>query len=436
MTDLINLSPEEFVVWLKKEGIPRFFFVYDTDKNKVVTSDERLQPITNFIESDRRDFRAHEGLFFQVAREFDVLLGAFVHKTKRGQGAGGTRFWRYATVKDFILDGLRLSKGMTRKNSLAGLWWGGGKGVIARDDKIDNKDPKVRESIFKQYGELVSAIDGCYVTAEDVGTNVTDMGNIFKATRFMTCTPSEVGGSGNPSTATARGVVCAMEAVMEFLDTTLEGKIIAVQGTGHVGGEIIRFLFEKNVGKIIAYDINAENIAQVKEANRGQNLIAEVVERNDNSILETECDILAPCATGAILNAESIPKIKAKIVCGAANNQLEDSARDDKLLADRGIIYVPDFLANRMGIVNCSNEQYGRLKDDPAIEKHLSRDWEYSVHQTTLRVLEESRESGDPPGVVATRHADELSEQTHPIFGHRGKQIIDDLVKRGWQKVD
>ncbi len=125
----------------------------------------------------------------------------------------------------------------------------------------------------------------------------------------------------------------------------------------------------------------------------------------------------------------------AKIVCGAANNQLEDSERDDRLLQKHDICYVPDFLTNRMGIVNCANEQYGYMNDDPFFEKHLSTDWEYSVYQTTLRVLGESRKTGDPPAQVAIRQADELSLQPHPIFGHRGKQIIDSLVADRWHEM-
>ena len=139
------------------------------------------------------------------------------------------------------------------------------------------------------------------------------------------------------------------------------------------------------------------------------------------------------CATGATLNAESIPRIRAKIVCGAANNQLEDSARDDQLLREHGVVYVPDFVTNRMGIVHCSNEQYGYVNDDPAIEKHLSRDWEFSVYRTTLRVLKEAADKGEPTAAVAIGQADALAAIEHPIWGHRGQQIIDSLVASRWQ---
>ncbi|MFQ5866210.1 MAG: Glu/Leu/Phe/Val dehydrogenase [bacterium] len=433
--NLLNLHPQEFVQFLKEQHIARFFFVYDQKRNVLTSSHAQLQPIAEFLQVDQRDFMQHEGLFFQISQQYDTLQGAFIHRTNRGQAAGGVRYWQYHTVEDYLRDGLRLSKGMTRKNALAGLWWGGGKGVMAHNPAVDKYDPNVRAAIYREYGALITSIQGCYVTAEDVGTNVDDMANVFSQTRFTTCIPQALGGSGNPSIPTARGVVCGMEAALEFInDDTLQGKTIAVQGIGNVGGPLIRFLFEKHVKKVIACDINPERVKQLRSELSDNNLEASVVELGDNSIFEVECDILAPCATGAILNPKTIPQIKAKIVCGAANNQLEDAERDDRLLHEKGIIYIPDFLTNRMGIVNCSNEQYGYVKDDPFIERHLSKDWPHSIYQTTLKVLQTSRESKEPPAKVAIRLADQLSLEMHPIFGHRGRQIIDSLVAERWHE--
>lgn len=433
---LIHLNPQEFINYLRENNIIRFYFVYDEKNNRVIPSHDLLQPIAEFIQNDRRDFMQHEGLFFQVSKKHDTLQGAFVHRTVRGQGAGGVRYWQYETLQDYLCDGLRLSKGMTRKNALAGLWWGGGKGVMAHNPAIEKNDPEIRDSLYREYGDLMTSIRGCYVTAEDVGTNVDDMTHIFSQTRFTTCIPPDLGGSGNPSVPTARGIVCGMEAALAFLDRgTLQGKTVAVQGMGNVGGPLLGYLFEKGVKEVIARDINRQLVQDLKKQFADKNLDAQAVARDDVSILEAECDILAPCATGAILNQRTIPNIKARIICGAANNQLEDSERDDRLLHERGILYVPDFLTNRMGIVNCADEQYGYVNNDPAFEKHLSRDWEHSIHQTTLRVFQESRATGDPPAKVAIRLADELSLQPHPIFGHRGKQIIDSLVADGWHKL-
>ena len=435
MERLLNLHPQEFVDYLKEQLISRFYFVYDPKRNIMISSHSQLQLIADFIYSDKRDFMQHEGLFFQISQKYDTLQGAFVHRTNRGQAAGGVRYWHYNTVEDYLRDGLRLAKGMTRKNALAGLWWGGGKGVMAHNPAVDKNDPNVRSSIYREYGAFITSIQGCYVTAEDVGTNVNDMANVFSQTRFTTCIPQALGGSGNPSIPTARGVICGMEAALKFIgDDTLQNKIIAVQGMGNVGGPLIRFLFEKNVRKIIASDINPNLVNKLKIELADKNLETNVVERDDNSILMAECDILSPCATGAILNPTTIPQIKAKIICGAANNQLEDAERDDLLLHKRGIIYIPDFLTNRMGIVNCSNEQYGHMSDDPFVEKHFTKDWDYSIYQMSLKVLKASRQTGEPPAKVAMGMADKLSLEKHPIFGHRGRQIIDSLVTDRWHQ--
>jgi glutamate dehydrogenase/leucine dehydrogenase len=291
----------------------------------------------------------------------------------------------------------------------------------------------VRTALYRAYGELTTSIRGCYITAEDVGTNVTDMAHVFERTRFVTCIPPEVGGSGNPSVPTARGVVAGMEAALDYLGgDTLKGKTEAVQGVGNVGGPVVRFLFERGVAKVIATDIDPRNVERVKAENPGRALDVRVVGRDDVSLFGEACDIFAPCATGAILNARTIPMLKARIVCGAANNQLEDPVRDDQALMARGITYVPDFLTNRMGIVTCADEQAGYVPEDPLIEKHLRRDWEHSIHHTTHKVLETSRTTQVPPGQVAIAEADRLSLQPHPLFGHRGKAIIEGLVRQKW----
>jgi glutamate dehydrogenase/leucine dehydrogenase len=433
--DLLQVTPSELVQYLREEGIRRFFFVHDDQTGRVVSSHERLDPIARFLEADRRDFIGHEGLFFQVSSRYDTLQGAFVHRTCRGQAAGGVRYWHYRTVEDYVRDGLRLAVGMTRKIALAGLWWGGGKGVMALNPAVGRRDPDARASLYREYGELMSSINGCYVTAEDVGTSVEDMARVFETTRYTTCIPPTVGGSGNPSVPTAKGVIAGMEAALGSLDgSDLEGKTVAVQGAGHVGVPLIGYLLERKVGRIVVWDIFEENVDRVREEWSGAPVDARVVGEDDLSCYETTCDIFAPCATGATLNERTIPRLNARIVCGAANNQLEDPDRDDRLLHERGIVYVPDFLVNRMGIVNCADEQAGRLPDDPLIERHLDPDWEYSIPRMTVQVLEESRSRGEPPSAVATRMADDLSLQPHPIFGHRGKRIVRALAESDWHR--
>ncbi len=405
--ELLSATPAEFIIFLKKENIKKFFFVYDDKKKSLTASHPILQPIADFFTNDKRDFIEHEGWFCKVSDEYDMIHGAFVHRTNRGQAAGGVRYWNYDSIEDYFRDGLRLGAGMTFKNALAGLWWGGGKGVIAHNPKFDKMNPEVREKIYKEYGFFMSTLNGCYVTAEDVGTSVEDMANVFSGTRFTTCIPPEFGGSGNPSAPTARGVISGMEAAVEFLGLgSLEGKTIAVQGLGHVGEPLVKFLFEKKVKKVIGTDINPDHINSVKKKFTGKNLECRLVERDDLSIFGEDCDIFSPNATGAILNSKTISMLKAKIVCGAANNQLEDMNRDGKTIHEKGIVYVPDFLTNRMGIVTCANEQYGHISNDPMIENHFSRDWEHSIYNRAMQVLKESKEKNIPTAEIALKTAD------------------------------
>lgn len=432
ITDILSLNPKSFIELLNKNNIQKFYFVYDEKPKKLVASHTVLQTIADYFSEDKRDFINHEGMFFKISDKYDMIHGAFVHRTNRGQAAGGVRFWQYDTVEDYFRDGLRLAAGMTFKNALAGLWWGGGKGVIAHNPELDWNDINLRETVYKEYGSFISSLKGCYVTAEDVGTNVKDMANVFSGTRFTTCIPSEFGGSGNPSVATANGVISGMEAALEFLNMgTLKGKIIALQGLGHVGEPLVKMLLAKNVTKIIGVDINPEHIKNVNKKYSGKNISFKLVKKNDISVFSEECDIFSPNATGAILNPHTIPMIKAKIVCGAANNQLEDLKRDGRALFERRITYVPDFLTNRMGIVNCANEQYGYVNNDPEINQHFSKDWEHSIYNVSQQVLKESESSNKPTAEIALKIADELSMELHPIFGHRGKQIIKSLVENG-----
>ncbi len=431
---LLKLSTEEFINYLKVNGIKRFYFVYDETERKVKSSHTKLAEIAEFLSGDKRDFIKHEGLFFQLTDKYDCLLSAFVHKTNRGQAAGGVRFWHYNSVEEFIRDGLRLSVGMTRKNALAGVWWGGGKGVVIHNQKLNKKDAEYRKYIYTEYGKFITSLNGCYITAEDVGTNVEDMRNVFSQTRFTTCIPHDFGGSGNPSVPTARGVVAGIKAALDFRNEPIGNKIVAVQGLGNVGRPLIKYLFDEGVKKIIGFDVNPDNVQLAESEFENYDFTASLVKPDDLSIYETECDIFSPCATGATINKVTIPKLKCKIICGAANNQLEDADSDGRLLLDKGITYIPDFLTNRMGIVNCANEQYGFVDNDPAIEKHLSKDWEYSVYQMTLNVLKQSEKENIHTAAIANKVADELSEVDHPIFGHRGLKIIKSLVENNWEK--
>jgi len=344
-----------------------------------------------------------------------------VHDTRLGPALGGMRMWAYSGWEEAQRDVLRLAEGMTYKSAVAQCGLGGGKSVLLGDSR--NKT----EALFRFAGRLVDSLNGLYVTAEDVGTSVTDMDVVAQETRHVTGRAKEVGGSGDPSPHTALGTFLAVEASLRERDgagATLDGRRVAVQGLGHVGYWLCKHLREAGASLVVS-DIHDERVDRVV-----REFDAEAVAPSE--ILTVECDVLAPCALGAVLDDATIPALRAKIVCGAANNQLLDTDRDAKLLAERGIWFVPDFVANRMGIVNCANEQYGRLSEDPAILRHFDQHAEGSVFQVTKLVLLRARELGQTPSEAANLLADELGRVPHPIWGHRTKHIIDDLLQNGW----
>ena len=205
-----------------------------------------------------------------------------------------------------------------------------------------------------------------------------------------------------------------------------------MQGVGNVGSHMMPLLLERGAAKVIAAEVSEEAIRTLAQRYPADRVVLRVVAPSDREILAEPCDILAPNALGGVLNPESIPRLRATIVCGAANNQLLDAERDAALLAQRGITYVPDFLANRMGIVNCANEQYGSIHDDPAIARHFDPSWAGSVFRVTQSVLQRAATSATTSSAAANALADELAEQPHPIFPDRGAAIIRGLLEEGW----
>lgn len=432
MSALLDLDTASFAQRLRESG-GRACLTWDPVARKVVASHAWLDELAAWAGADQRDYHEHEGVFFGVGPETGALFLACVHKTVRGQGAGGLRHWPYASVEALVRDGLRLSMGMSRKNALAGLWWGGGKGIIARQDGERFRDLDYRRVLYREYGAFTSSLRGAYITAEDVGTSPEDVAAVFETTRFAICVPASVGGSGNPSPATAKGVVCAIEGALDHAGKgTIAGKTIAMQGAGNVATYMIEELVARDVGKVIATEISAERCALLRERFAGKPVEIRQTAPGDLSIFGEPCDVLSPCALGGVLNPTTIPMIQAPIVCGAANNQLLDDRRDDHALAERGIVYVPDYVANRMGIVNCANEQYGQLTHDPAIERHFSRDWDNAVFVVTKRILDHAAKEGVTTSTAANVLADRACEEPHPIWGHRGRAIIDGLLADGW----
>jgi leucine dehydrogenase len=436
-----NATPEALLKALRANGLRRAYLVTEPKSRKLVASDPLLDEIASVVRS-HDDYHGHQGYFLEIGQESKYLLSAAVHKTRRGQAAGGVRFWQYPTAGEFIRDGLRLSRGMGQKNALAGLHWGGGKGVIARKPHENHTDPELRAKIYRDYGRMMSGLCGCYITAEDVGTRPEDMAHVFSTTRHTTCIPVDRGGSGNPSQLTAAGVVVGMEAGLEFLSRTdrggktlpsLHGATIAMQGLGNVSIFMIGLLLERGVKKIIGSDVDPAAIDAVKRAHGDTRLDLRLVDLDDTSIFSEPADVFVPNATGAILNPKTIAVLASKVVCGAANNQLELADRDGPAI-DKKALYVPDFLCNRMGIVNCANEQYGSITRDPAILAHLDRQTPHGIFRRAIEVFERAQRSTRSVAQEAEALAEELMEKPHPIWPDRSQEIIDDLVQNGWAK--
>src|SRR6056297_330777 len=284
----------------------------------------------------------------QVVFNYDEASGLkaiiAIHDTTLGPALGGTRIWDYETEEEALNDVLRLAKGMTYKSAAAGLNLGGGKAVIIGDPKEIKS-----EELWRAYGRFVQSLNGRYITAEDVNTNVDDMHIVAEETDFVTGLPST---SGDPSPVTALGVFHGIRASADEVYSTddLNGKVVAVQGVGHVGYYLVKHLKEAGADVVVT-DIKQENIDQVVE-----DFGVQVVE--PGKIYSVECDIFAPCALGAVINDDTIPQLKCDIVAGAANNVLEEERHGD-ILEEKGILYAPDYVINAGGVINVYDELIG-----------------------------------------------------------------------------
>jgi len=318
-------------------------------------------------------FDNHEQVVFCHDKDTGLKAIIGVHNTILGPALGGTRMYDYQTEWDALNDVLRLSRGMTYKAAITGLNLGGGKAVIMGDPK-KIKSPE----LMRRFGEFVHTLGGKYYTAEDVGMETSDMDTVREVTPYVTGISESKGGAGNPSPVTAYGVYMGMKAATKFSYGTdkLEGKKILVQGIGHVGEELVRLASEEGA-KVIITDINEDRLYQVSNAYgveiyKGQDLYSE------------DIDIYAPCALGATINNETIHKLKAKVIAGAANNQLAEENVHGALLQQKGIVYAPDFLINAGGIINvyAEIEGYGREQITQKTE---------NIYNTTLDILNRAK---------------------------------------------
>ncbi|MFV8827987.1 branched-chain amino acid dehydrogenase [Alkalihalobacterium sp. APHAB7] len=311
-----------------------------------------------------------------------------IHDTTLGPALGGTRMWMYESEEAAFEDALRLARGMTYKNAAAGLNLGGGKTVIIGDPRKDKN-----EEMFRAFGRFIQGLNGRYITAEDVGTTVADMDLIHEETDYVTGISPAFGSSGNPSPVTAYGVYVGMKAAAKagFGTDSLEGKTIAVQGVGNVAYNLCRHLHEEGANLVVT-DINKEAVQRVVDE-----FGAKAVDIND--IYEVDCDIFAPCALGAIINDQTIPKLKAKVIAGAANNQLKETRHGD-LIHEMGIVYAPDYVINAGGVINVADELYGYNRER-AMKKVEG------IYENIEKVIEISKRDEIPTYLAADRMAEE-----------------------------
>jgi leucine dehydrogenase len=341
---------------------------------------------------ENRAFDQHEWVSFVEDRATGLHAIIAIHSTALGPAGGGIRMYPYSDSDHALYDVLRLSRAMTCKSALAGLPVGGGKSVIIGDPRKDKSEP-----LLEAFGRAVEALAGRYVCAEDVGTTPEDMEVIHRSTRFVVGLP---GGSGDTSPLTGYGVFHAIRAAARHRlgRDDLSGLSVAIQGAGNVGRYLMQHLNEAGA-QIRVADLDEEATRRAA-ADFGAEIVSPDV------VLSLEADVLAPCAMGAVLDDESVPNIRAKIVCGGANNQLADD-RHGEQLAERGILYVPDYVANAGGVLSGASEFLG-------MEEEELRGRVEGIYDSCNRVFERAERDGVAPSVAAERLAREVIEARAP----------------------
>jgi leucine dehydrogenase len=328
-----------------------------------------------------------EEVVVRFDRETGTWIFVCVHSTALGPAMGGTRMSTYASPADGLEDGLRLASGMTRKLAVAGLPCGGGKAVLAVPELPEGD---ARRRLFERYGDLIAALGGTYVTGPDVNTGEPDMDTIGSRTPHVFCRSEANGGSGDASIHTALGTFHGIRAALRHADGSddLTGKTVLVQGTGHVGGKLVRLLLDAGAVVLVS-DVDEE---------RARATGAELVPLDE--ALELACDVYAPCALGATLSEESIPKLRRRVVAGAANNQLA-TPEDGERLRARGILYAPDFVINAGGAMHgIGLEQLGW--DDAELERRVE-----GIGDTLAQIFERAEREGITTDAVAEQLASE-----------------------------
>jgi leucine dehydrogenase len=351
-----------------------------TDKAAVNTTDASV--------TGRMSAFDHEQLVFCQDKETGLRSIIAVHNTVLGPAVGGTRMWAYGNEEDAITDVLRLSRGMTYKNALAGLNIGGGKAVIIGDARKQKS-----EALMRRFGKFVNSLGGKYITAEDVGISTKDMEYVRLETKHVVGLPEYHGGSGDPSPVTAYGVYMGMKASNKEVtgNESLAGKKIVVQGVGHVGEYLVEHLVKENADVTIC-DIYEDRVQDVvKKYN--------VKAVNPNDIYDVPMDIYSPCALGATVNDETLSRLGCSIICGAANNQLKDEKIHGVEVLKKGILYAPDYLVNAGGIINCYWEIVGYNRNAALAQAE-------GIYTTALNIFRKSKEENIPTYLAANQMAE------------------------------
>ena len=337
---------------------------------------------------DDSAFDDHERVVFCHDKATGLKAIIAIHSTTLGPAAGGTRLWSYDTDDEALHDVLRLAQGMSYKNAMAGLKFGGGKAVIIKTPDFSGSD-----ALYERYGEFVDQLNGDYVTAEDVGMSVEIIEKVARRTGYIAGVSRQAGkAGGDPSPKTSFGIFKGIEAAVRFKlgNDSVEGLKVAVQGVGNVGYHLCRFLDEAGA-KLVVADIDETRVGRVVEE-----FGAEAVALDD--LLRQKVDVIAPCALGAILNENTIADLDSAVIAGGANNQLETPA-DGQRLHDAGILYAPDYVINGGGIINVAAEYYGDLTDDEIWDRIAE------IGPRLTGIFEESRDSNRPTNEIADDQA-------------------------------
>ena len=349
---------------------------------------------------DMREFDHHELVVFGHDAPTGLRAIVAVHSTALGPAAGGCRMWPYTSLAEAVSDVLRLSRGMSYKNAMAGLAFGGGKAVIIGEPR-KLKSPE----LFEAYGRLVDSLGGRYITAEDVGTTVADMASVARTTRYVSglgAAPGQAG--GDPGPKTALGVYLGIRAAVKFRlgRSELAGVTVAVQGLGGVGYHLCRMLAADGVQLRVA-DVRPATVQRACEEFRAHAVPVD-------ELLEQDVDVLSPCALGAVLSTQSIPRLRARIIAGAANNQLAQG-QDGGALQAAGILYAPDYVINAGGIISVSHEYRGGATEAEVIA---------AIHGIPARlteIFERARRENRTTNAVA----DEMARER--LAGHSHKLV-------------